>query len=220
MSAFYIKELSDGSEKYQRDFEYYKQASRISLEQYLNEGGGLGLNLLQKWKKFSGGLNVKYSNVFGLEVDPQVRRDFRDYLFEVYKMVEKNKSAYVTQKTQLLLARVQVEVIAARFFDISSTYDGPGSMFSGDSVNLPSKDLAKMNIKIISQNFKTSLFKLANASEDESVKHSLIAAISAWEFVEEEVVNYRDKSAYLVVYAIKNKIHKALDLSNTQHSAN
>jgi len=201
MSAFYMQGLSEGNEKYLREFTRFKKQSEMSLKQYVRENGDQGEALLHRWQGFSSELTLVYHVDYGWEVDGRVRQDFRAYLSDVYQLVDKQKTNYSSAKDQKLLTSVQVEALAARFFDISSTYDGTESLFTSD--------MKKLNPQIISADVKGRLVSLANSSEA-AMKNSLSSAKSKWEFVENSVVNYKGQSAYFVVYATKNKIHQVL----------
>ncbi len=202
MSALYMKSLSEGSEKYQRDFDRYKRQSETLLDQYVRQGGEQAGEFLKMWQSFEDNLKVIYSDDFGWAVDQDARRDFRSYHSKIFKLLDSKKSVYETSKAQLLLAATQLEAMSARFFDISSTYNG---VFS-----LSSKEAAIINPIKISEEFKNSLTRLAQKSDDEAFKKRLMSAKYKWEFVEEGVVSYSDQSALFLVYATKNKINKAL----------
>ncbi len=195
MSAFYMQGLSEGNEKYLREFTRFKKQSEMSLKQYVRENGDQGEALLHRWQGFSSELTLVYHVDYGWEVDGRVRQS------DVYQLVDKQKTNYSSAKDQKLLTSVQVEALAARFFDISSTYDGTESLFTSD--------MKKLNPQIISADVKGRLVSLANSSEA-GMKNSLSSAKSKWEFVENSVVNYKGQSAYFVVYATKNKIHQVL----------
>ncbi len=202
MSAFYMQGLSEGNEKYLKEFTVFKKQSITLLRQYVRNNGPQGEKLLHKWQGFSDQLVLKYDKEYGWEVDNRVRQDFRSYLSDVYKLVEDQKSNYKSVAQKKLLSLVQIEALSARFFDISSTYDGTESLFS--------TDIAKLNPQTVSADFKATLTELAQLSENTAMKSKLSSAKSKWQFVENSVVNYRGQSAYFVVYATKNKIQKAL----------
>ena len=202
MSAFYMQGLSEGNEKYLREFTRFKKQSEMLLKQYVRENGEQGEQLLRRWQGFSGELNLVYNADYGWEVDGRVRQDFRSYLSDIYQLVENQKASYTSKNDQKLLTSVQIEALAARFFDISSTYDGTDSLFSSD--------MKKLNPPAISADVKARLVSLANSSSDAGMKNKLSSAKSKWEFVENSVVNYQGQSAYFVVYATKNKIYQVL----------
>ncbi len=202
MSAFYMQGLSQGNEKYLREFSRFKKQSETLLKQYVRENGEQGEELLHRWQDFSGELKLEYQKDYGWEVDARVRQDFRAYLSDIYLLVDKQKSSYTSIEDQKLLTMVQVEALSARFFDISSTYNGTESLFSGD--------MRKFNPQAISKDLNSRLSSLASSSANTSLKNGLAGAQSKWKFVENSVVNYQKKSAYFVVYATKNKIHQVL----------
>ncbi len=205
MSALYMKGLSQGSDKYQQDLDQYKQKALTFLEKYQSEGGEQSDELMRQWQGFSHVLKLNYSKDFGWEIDMSIRRNFRAYLSDIYQLVEKNKANYTSQREQLLLANAQMEAISARFFDISSTYNGTFSLFTSD--------LEKLNPAIINEELKNTLDSLAQTSTDKATKKRIQSAKFKWEFVEESVVNYSDQSAYFVVYATKNRVNRVLGKS-------
>ncbi len=202
MSAFYMQGLSQGNEKYLREFSRFKKQSETQLKQYVRENGEQAQQLLHRWQGFSGELKLEYQKDYGWEVDGRVRQDFRAYLSDIYQLVDKQKTNYTNVADQKLLTTVQVEALAARFFDVSSSYDGTESLFS--------TDMSKLNPQSITIEVKSRLTSLASGSVNTGEKNGLTSAKSKWEFVENSVVNYQGQSAYFVVYATKNKIHKVL----------
>ncbi len=131
-----------------------------------------------------------------------MRRYFRSYHSIIFKLLENNKTAYKSRTLRLMLAATQLEVMSARFFDVSSTYNGVYSLSSSDAEII---DPIR-----ISKEFKASLTTLAQQSNNEEFKNNLLSAKYKWEFVEDGVVSYSDQSAMFIVYATKNKISKVL----------
>jgi len=102
----------------------------------------------------------------------------------------------------VLLAAAQAETLIARFFDVTTSYNG--------TISLSPIDAEKVDPKTISQQFDASLTQLIKNTQDTSLKKQIESALYKWKFIEESVVNYSDASAHFLVYATKNKIHQVL----------
>jgi len=202
MSAFYMQSLSEGNDKYLKEFEIFKSQSFTLLKQYARANGPQAKELLHRWQGLSDRLVLTYDKEYGWEVDGRVRQDFRGYLSDIYHLVDIQKNKYTSKTHRQLLSVVQMEAIAARFFDVSSSYNVKVSIFASD--------MSKLNPKIISSDFKKNLDTLANLSDSAATKRQLASVKSKWEFVENSVVGYEGHGAYFVVYATKNKIQQAL----------
>ena len=203
MSALYMHGLSEGNEKYQKEFEQYKYNALISLKTYFSQGGPDSSDLLKRWQALSGNLNLKYSEDFGWDLSPYplVRFELRSYHSDIYKLMEKNKDNYTSYDQKLKLAKTQIEAVSARFYDIASTYDGAES--------LSNADFDKLNSKLVSQEVKGTLDNLTNEAPDSVSQGNLKSIKFKWEFVEESVTDHQNQSAYFLVYATKNNINNA-----------
>ena len=203
MSALYMHGLSEGNEKYQKEFEQYKYNALISLKTYFSQGGPDSSDLLKRWQELSGNLNLKYSEDFGWDLSPYplVRFELRSYHSDIYRLMEKNKDNYTSYGLRVKLAKTQIEAVSARFYDIASTYDGAES--------LSNADFDKLNSKLVSQEVKGNLDQLTTEAPDESSLSNLKSIKLKWEFVEESVIDHQNQSAYFLVYATKNNINNA-----------
>ncbi len=202
MSAFYMQSLSEGNDKYLKEFKVFKRQSLTLLKQYARDNGPQSKELLHKWQGFSDRLVFTYDKEYGWEVDSRVRQDFRSYLSDIYELVDKQKNNYASKAHKKLLSVVQMEAVSARFFDVSSSYNVKVSIFASDT--------NKLDPKVVSSDFKKNLDTLANMNGDAATKRQLTSVKSKWEFIENSVVNYEGHGAYFVVYATKNKIQQAL----------
>jgi len=201
MSALYMKGLSQGSKKYQKDFEQHKQASEETLQQLHDIYPEIAASWLEQWQAFSDRLALNYTEDYGWDIPAHVRRDFRAYHSMVYAFMREQKKEYITANQQQAFASAQLEAMAARFFDISSTYNGTTSLSLSDSELL--------NPKQATVEFKQTLNNLmSNANNKE--KRVWQSVLQKWEFVEPNVINYSDQGAYFLVYATKNRLHQSL----------
>lgn len=200
MSAMYMKALSQGSPKYQTDLDKYKAQATESLQMFQQQDPLLGGEWMNRWLTFADNLKAQYSAEYDWDVDSVVRRDARSYLSDLYAHITSDKTLQESSN-QALLAQVEVQAITARFFDVSSSYNG--------TISLSPQDASKLAPKAASKQFKARLDQLAQSS-DRAESKRILSAKEKWEFVEESVVNYGDQSAFFLVYATKNKIAKVL----------
>jgi len=202
MSALYMTSLSHGSNKYKRDMEFYKQAAQESLAQYVTSQGK-GHEALQKaWNTIQSDIKLEYSETYEWDPDEALRRDFRQYQSNAYQLVSEQMADYKQAPLSVLLAAAQAETLIARFFDVTTSYNG--------TISLSPIDAEKVDPKTISQQFDASLTQLIKNTQDNGLKKQIESALYKWKFIEESVVNYSDASAHFLVYATKNKIHQVL----------
>ncbi|OUR93239.1 hypothetical protein A9Q81_15375 [Gammaproteobacteria bacterium 42_54_T18] len=211
MSALYMQGLSEGNDKYLRDFNRFRNQSYLYLKTYYRNGGEDAEKLLQQWRSFNGKLKLEYSKEFGWEIDDKVRFEFRRYLSDVYHLVAKNIGSYNSFEQQMLLSTVQVEAVAARFFDVSSSFLG--------TYHLQQEDIDKLNPEKISDDFKKRMDRLAVGSDDDLFKKDLLSVKYKWQFVEDSLVGYSQNRAYFLVYATKKVIAKTLGRQPSQISS-
>lgn len=201
MSAMYMKALSEGSAKYQGDLDRFKEQALQSLVVLQAQNPQLGQEWMGRWLALTDKLNVEYSAEYDWDVDAVIRRDARSYLTDLYALIAADTQLQ-THVSQGLLAQVEVQAITARFFDVSSTYNGTNSLAPSDA--------DRLQPKVVSERFKARLDQLAKQADSMTSKR-ILAAKDKWMFVENSVVNYSDQSAYFLVYATKNKIGKELE---------
>ena len=211
MSALYMTSLSHGSDKYNRDLQFYKQTADESLLQYVASQGPQHEALNNAWQKIKNDIKVEYSEDYEWDPDEVLRRDFRTYQSNAYQLISQQLDQYRSAPLSVLLASVQVETMIARFFDVSTSYNG--------TISLSPIDAEKVDPKAISAQFNRAMDALVNRTQDAGLKKQINSALYKWKFIEDSVVNYSDESAHFLVYATKNKIHKVLS-QNQLVSAN
>ena len=211
MSALYMTSLSHGSEKYNRDLQFYKQAADSSLKAYAESQGQGHQELSAAWQKFKGDIKVEYSKTYEWDPDEALRRDFRHYQSNAYQLITDQMASYQKAPLNVLLASAQVETMIGRFFDVTTSYNG--------TISLSPIDAEKVDPKIISVQFDKAMEHLKATSKDAALKKQIQSALYKWQFIEESVVNYSDASAHFLVYATKNQISKVLS-QNQLVSAN
>ncbi len=212
MSALYMQGLSEGNDKYLRDFKRFKHQAFVHLKTYYRNGGEDAEKLLQQWREFSSKLKLEYTKEFGWEIDDKVRFNFRRYLSDSYRLLNRNKEDYSSFEQSMLLSSVQVEAVSARFFDVSSSFLG--------TYHLKQEDIDRLNPKLISDDFKKRMDRLATETDDELFKKDLLSTKYKWQFIEESVVGYSQNRAYFLVYATKKVISNVLARNSNYISAN
>lgn len=211
MSALYMQGLSEGNVKYEKEMAKYKQNATEALNRYLDSNTEQANTLQKEWETLSSKIKVKYTEDYGWDVESALRMSLREYQSKIYQL----SMQQTTKEDDVIsyhIAKAQLEAIIARFFDISSSYDG--------TFSLSSSDLEKLDPKVISKEFKKRLVKLAEKSKDKKLARKLDSANNKWKFIEKSVVDYDNKSASFIVYATKNSINKVLTSGSSLQASN
>lgn len=211
VSAMYMKALSHGSPKYQADLDRFKQEASASLQAFQEQDPVNGNEWARRWNGFVANLTVEYSPEFDWDVSAYTRRDARGYISDLYAYISNNADIQEGQD-QALLAQVEVQAITARFFDVSSSYNG--------TISLSPQDAEKLEPKAASERFKARLDNLAQSPQGSQWAKKIASAKGKWEFVEDSVVNYSDENAFFLVYATKKKIAKVLQSTSVSLASN
>lgn len=211
VSAMYMKALSHGSPKYQADLDRFKQEASASLQAFQEQDPVNGNEWARRWNGFVANLTVEYSPEFDWDVSAYTRRDARGYISDLYAYISNNADIQEGQD-QALLAQVEVQAITARFFDVSSSYNG--------TISLSPQDAEKLEPKAASERFKARLDNLAQSPQGSQWAKKIASAKGKWEFVEDSVVNYSDENAFFLVYATKKKIAKVLQSASVSLASN
>lgn len=204
MSAFYMYSLSEGDTRYKTEYEKYFNTAEGYLGQYQKEDAVTASELSSQWNRLRPELKFEYVDGAGFIIPVTVRNEFRSYLNKAYSKLTETLGVEMDFNKELFHMSLSVEVMSARFFDISSALYGTMSIANKDGVIDPVKMAKHLNER------------LAQASKrdiPESIKRELRQVQTKWEFIEDSVVNYRDEAAYLLVYFNKSKISKMLSKS-------
>ncbi len=206
MSAFYMYNLSEGQSRYKTDYESFLKSADQYLDEYQKEDSVAASEFKQQWVRLRGDLN--YDTFEGSEyfVPGRTRIQFRSYLNKLYKKIVGSINSESNLPQQLALMELSVEVISARFFDISSSLYGVQSLTSEDLQIDPVK---------ISKQFKEKLIKFQKIMTAKAIKRDLSSVQGKWAFIEDTVINYKEQSAYLLVYYNKRKINTLLNKSQS-----
>jgi hypothetical protein len=204
MSAFYMYSLSEGDTRYKNEYEQYFEDAQSHLTIFQKQDAVAANELQVHWDKLRPELKYEYVDGAGFIIPVSVRNEFRGYLsnaFSKYLKVATNEQAGSKDLANMALS---VEVMSARFFDVSSALYGTMSISNTNNVVDPIKMSKKLNI---------GFDRIQDSGMNEKVKRTMRLVQTKWRFIQESVINYEGEAAYLLVYYNKSQIHKLLNKS-------
>ena len=200
MSAFYMYSLSEGENRYKQEFEKaFTQADQL-LADIQSKDPKLGVQLSAQWQSLKPFLKYEFVEGAGYIIPVAVRNQYRSLLSDVYRLIKDDKQGGKTLQEQLEIAALRIEIMSARFFDVSSALYGTLSISNGDQVIDPA---------ILAKQFKFSLGRLEKMAPQ--MAKDIRTVNSKWNFIEDSVINYKDRAAFLSVYYNKSKIVNLLN---------
>jgi len=206
MSAFYMYSLSEGDSRYQEEYQRYLLEASGYLDEFEKHDSVVGAELKNQWSELQPNLKFDYVEGAGYIIHMSIRNEFRSYLDNVYIRVSKLISAETDLVNQMHLMTLDVEAMVARFFDVSSALYGSMAISASQDTLRPEEVAKKLRVK---------LARMIEMPISDKVKRKLKSVNTKWAFIEESVVNYTDKAAYLLVYYNKTQISKALNKSQS-----
>lgn len=204
MSAFYMYSLSEGDNRYKSEYEKHFDLAEGFLGQYHKEDAVNASELQNQWRRLRPALKYDYVDGAGFIIPVTVRNEFRAYLTKAYSKLTNTLGTEMDFNRELFHMSLSVEVMSARFFDISSALYGTMSIANKDGAIDPVKMAKNLNIR---------LERAKNLNIPAAIKKDLRQVQTKWQFIEDSVVNYKDEAAYLLVYFNKSKITKLLNNS-------
>jgi len=204
MSAFYMYSLSEGDERYMRQFQGHVEKADKHLQQLAEQDPLLGGELNPQWQSVRQQLSYDLIEGAGYILPMVVRVSFREYLSLLYKQVLEQSASEVQLATELFAMALEVELMAARFFDISSSEYGVMGLSMSQQVIDP---------KTMSEKLQQTFDRFAKMAIPRNVKRQLRSVETKWRFIEDSIVNYKDEAAFLTVYFNKQQIFKLLTQS-------
>ncbi len=201
MSAFYMYSLSDGDSRYLAEYQTQLEQAEQHLLAFEKENASVANEFKSQWSKIRPELKYEFIDGAGYIIPVVVRNQFRAYLSSVYKKIDSSVRSRTNLADQLARVALDIEVVTARFFDISSALYGTMSISNTDPV-----DPVKMAARL-----KGKLKRLQRISMADSIKKDLRLVSRKWEFIEKSVINYKGEAAYLLVYYNKRQISKLLN---------
>lgn len=201
MSAFYMFSLSDGDQRYKKQYQQHFQTATDQLEALSEQDAMLAGELKPLWYDLKSKLQYDVVEGAGYVLSTRTRIEFRDYLTLLYNKVSQQVSSESQLANELYLMAIEVEMMTARFFDISSSEYG----VMGISASQRAIDPVRM-----ANTFNRQLKKLEKMAVSSSLKRQLSRVETKWRFIEDSVVNYKDEAAFLTVFFNKKQIGKIL----------
>lgn len=202
MSAFYMYGLTQGDSRYLSEFETFANKAEASLKVYSVENAVTASSLSAEWQSLRPTLKHEFVKDAGYIVPVQANNRFRAYLTHVYELVLKEPRQELKLQQQLQRIDFDIEVISARFFDVSNHLYGALSISNTDLAIDPPKIAAGVNAQLA--------MLRASKSTPDGVRKNLEAVQGKWKFIEDTVVNYKDEAAYFLVYYNMTHIGKLL----------
>ncbi len=204
MSSFYMYNLTEGQARYKTDYKSFLSSADQYLTEYHKEDAVSAAQFMQQWQKLRLDLNYDNQSSGDYFVPGRTRIQFRAYLNDLYKKIVNSVNSESNLPQQLALLELSMEVMSARFFDISSSLYGVQSLTSNDLAIDPVK---------IAKRFNEKLDKFKKRVTNKAIQRNLSSVQDKWNFIEDTVINYKEESAYLLVYFNKRKINALLNKS-------
>ncbi len=204
VSAFYMYILTEGDDRYYDEYVKILGHANDSFIVIKKENPKQMAELEPLWNKIQAEKNYKASAQDEFNVPSYIRIQFRNYLEKIYPLAGQGIISDSNIGEHMDRIALDVELIAAKFFDVSSSTLGEFTLTS---------NVKKSDPEIISKNMKQRLIKLQATVLDEKIKKNLRSIDNKWRFIENSVVNYNQESAFMLVYYNKNKIGKLIKSS-------
>ncbi len=201
ISAFYMYSLTEGDDKYKAEYTKYLAQAHGHFQSIKKQNSKLAAELGPLWADIQKEKDYEITARDEFNVPSFMRIQYRNYLDKIYQKVGDAIISESNLVQQMTLVALDVEVMSARFFDVSNATMG---MYS-----LPSNILA-IDPQVMAVNLKQRLSKLQSQVTDKTISKNLRTVLSKWKFIEGSVINYQQESAYLLVYYNKKKINKLM----------
>lgn len=195
MSALYMVALSQGDTRYQTEYDKLKSQSLSVLP---NEH-----SFHQRWLALTKNMKFTYDKDYEWDFhhNLELRNDIRSFHSEIYEALLESEIAPSNQNA-LKLAACKIEVLAARYNDITSSIDGIG--------DLSTRDLNAINPSKISGEIKKALTKVSKTHKNINTKKLLDKTLFKWTFLEKNITSYSQQDASFMIYSTKNSINRSL----------
>ena len=198
MSDFYMFQLSNGDQRYFRQFQKHQA---LATQSEIQIKGIENLKLVEEWRSLNSRLqNVEFKNeeVF---VEGVLRRQYREYLTNLYlafvkEAESKNSEEGVVEKIQLLTA-----MLGARTLDVVSGYYGAGSLTDHDTL---------FHAEKVTQQVSNNISWLMSQDINKVNKGSLRKLNLKFNFIRNNLVDYQSQTPYFLIYKNINSMHKLL----------
>ncbi len=204
ISAFYMFSLTEGDERYHDEYIKILAKANTYFLALKKQDPKQVAEFEPLWNKIQKEKDYKLSAQEEYNVPAFLRLQFRNYLEKMHQLVGQSIISESNLSGHMARIALDVEVMAARFFDVSSATMGAFSVSSSAKGNDP---------EVMAKNMKLRLTKLQAVVIDVKIKKNLRAIANKWQFIESSVINYNQESAFMLVYYNKNKIGKLINSS-------
>jgi len=204
ISAFYMFSLTEGDERYHDEYIKILAQANASFLALKKQNPKQVAELEPLWNKIQKEKDYKVSAQEEYNVPSFLRLQFRNYLEKIYLLVGQGIISDSNLSGHMARIALDVEVMAALFFDVSNATMGAFTLSSNVKGNDP---------EVMAKNMKLRLTKLQTVVIDEKIKKNLRTIANKWQFIESSVINYNQESAFMLVYYNKNKIVKLINSS-------
>ena len=201
ISAFYMYSLTEGDERYQAEYKKFLSQAHGHFQSLKKQDPKLVTKLEPLWADIQKEKDYKITAESEFNVPSFMRIQYRNYLENVYQLVGKTIISESNLAEQMTLIALDVEVMAARFFDVSNATMGVFTL---------SSSLFEIDPQAMAENMKQRLAKLQTQVNDKVIKKNLRSVSGKWQFIEGGVINYNQEAAFLLVYYNKKKINKLI----------
>lgn len=199
MSAFYMVSLSDGDNRYEKEFQTYADQAQSQLDAIKDPVVAKELN--EDWFRLRRQLQYDYVGGMGLSIPSSVRLQYRDYLSKAYQNWLSQLEQEPSPKRRIEIVHIKSEVISARYFDVASAIQSKED----------EKGLAELNPTSDANGVKTELGRLARI-QNYVDKKSIRNVEKKWAFMQKALAIYREPGAYFLLYYNKGQIEKHLSI--------
>jgi hypothetical protein len=201
ISAFYMYSLTEGDERYHDEYVKILEEANVSFLALKSQHPEQVVILAPLWEKIQKEKLFKASVQDEYNVPSYLRLQFRNYLEKIYVAVNQSIISDSNINDHMGRIALDVEVMSARFFDVSSSTMGA---FAISSSNDP---------VVMAKSMTMRLTKLQGIVVDPKITKNLRSIANKWRFIESSVINYNQESAFMLVYYNKNKIGKLINSS-------
>jgi len=201
ISAFYMYSLSEGDDKYKAEYTKHLAKAHGYFQSLKKQDLKLAAELEPLWSDIQKEKNYEITARDEFNVPSFMRIQYRNYLEKVYQSVGKTTVSNSDLTQQMTLVALDVEVMAARFFDVSNATMGVFSL---------SSKIFAIDPQVMAEKMKQRLNKLQSKVTDKAIVKNLRSVSSKWKFIEGSVINYKEEAAFLSVYYNKKKISKLM----------
>jgi hypothetical protein len=206
MANFYMYQLSQGNEKYFKQFENYQSKASYALRKLvkLKDKNQQAKDLSKKWNILNEKLNMTGVDTKLTGEVPimagVVRRESREYLTHLYLQVFNQKTlAFQGPENDMAQAQLLIAMLATRALDLVSDNYGPTGLTDHDLQFNPVQVE-----KTVSQNIKGLL--MASVTEEQSYDFKKLQ--SKFNFIKSPLIDYHLQTPYFLIFENLKSMNK------------